>query len=97
MSRSLFLLLQLAAHRTACACEVRPWVDYHFDRPALDVALVPTFGWQLSPECTGAQEAYALRISYSSRVAGALWESELVRSNVSDGIAAAPTLESATE
>ena len=56
-------LVFLAALGLAAACEVDPWVDWNIGRPALDVALRPTFGWRLSPACRGAQRAYTLRVA----------------------------------
>ncbi len=61
--RLAFHLRVMCAFSVAAACTVLPSVDHFVATPALDAALTPLFGWQLSSDCGGEQLSYRIRVT----------------------------------
>ena len=78
----LLSILTLRGAVAAAACTVRPNVDRHLLRNAMDASLRPTLDWTLSPACGEAKQT-AFRVALF-RTSGETWHSSLVSSNKSD-------------
>lgn len=69
-------------------------VDHHVIRPAMDAALSPIIGWQLTSECTGEQSSYQVVVRH--RGGDVAWDSGVVASNASANVPCTATLKPAT-
>ena len=81
----MLMVLALPAAAAQAVCTVRPNVDRHLLRPAMDAALQPTLGWTLSPGCGEAAQT-AFRVELCPPGGAGACSSVLVHSNQSDAV-----------